>query len=129
MLELTTTRQKEIPIKIDDKEYNMVPYELLKFSDFLELQKFSTSLTKRADIESKMTESEIKGLESSINKFCKMVLPTVPKEIWEKLSTTSQMQILELFMQSVPQTEENGIENTKSSQDLQSSMASLPKSG
>ena len=130
MLELNTTKQKTIPIKIDGETYQMVPYDLLAFNDFLELQKFSIIFSKSTKTDTILTKEESATLEASINKYCKLVLPKVKNNTWELLPVSAKMQIMEVFMDTVPVTvKEKDTVKKQPFQDSQGSMEELQAIG
>ena len=129
MLKITTETAQSIPIEIDGKKYELLPYDGLKFQDFFELQKFAMQFEKFKDVETMDLSSEqVQKMESSLDTFCRKILPGVPEEILAKLNYTAKIQIMEVFMETVPpQVEVNTVNSKKSSQGSFTSMASAQK--
>jgi len=130
MLKITTESANSIPIDIDGKKYELLPYDGLKFQDFFELQKFAMQFEKFKDIETaNLNAEQIKKMEDSLDMFCAKILPGVPKNILDKVNYMSKIQIMEVFMETVPQeVEVNTVNSSKSSQGSFGSMGSVSKS-
>lgn len=131
MLKINTQSSKGIPIEIDDVKYELKPYDSLKFQDFFELQKFAQQFDNFKDIESaNLTDEQVKKLEESLDIFCKKILPGVPQEVMDAVNYMNKIQIIEAFMETVPQQVEESTANlNKSSQGSFGSMASAQKNG
>ena len=131
MLDITTTGQSNLPIKIDGKEYEMKSYGALAFGDYLKIQNFRDKYKNLTDKNiTNLKDNEIDALSDTMEGLVALILVSVPKEVLQRLNAMNKLAIINHFLETVPKEVGTKQENTgKLSQDLQGTMEGMPIDG
>ncbi len=131
MLDITTTGQSNLPIKIDGKDYEMKSYGALAFGDYLKIQNFTDKYKNLTDKDmTSLKDDEIDTLSNTMEGLVTLILVSVPKEVIQRLNAMNKLAIINHFLETVPKEVGTSQENTgKLSQDLQGTMEGMPTNG
>ena len=131
MLDITTTGQSNLPIKIDGKDYEMKSYGALAFGDYLKIQNFTDKYKNLTDKDmTSLKDDEIDTLSNTMEGLVTLILVSVPKEVIQRLNAMNKLAIINHFLETVPKEVVTSQENTgKLSQDLLGTMEGMPTNG
>jgi len=131
MLDITTTEQSNLPIKIDGKDYEMKSYSALAFGDYLKIQNFTDKYKNLTDKDiATLKDNEIDALSDTMEGLVTLILVSVPKEVLQRLNAMNKLAVINHFLETVPKEVGTKQENTgQSSQDLQGTMEGMQANG
>ncbi len=131
MLDITTTEQSNLPIKIDGKDYEMKSYSALAFGDYLKIQNFTDKYKNLTDKDiATLKDNEIDALSDTMEGLVTLILVSVPKEVLQRLNAMNKLAVINHFLETVPKEVGTKQENTgQSSRDLQGTMEGMQANG